>query len=206
MKIMTLFVLMLFTSISYAESSNGNYLNHFLKNTQKLEAKFKQTLIDDQGIELESSTGVVFFSRPDKFRWDYQHPYIQTIVTNGKLLWFYDEDIEQVTIQDVSSSIKNTPAAIFRSYKDIHEHFIIIDMGNIEQFNWVELTPKDIDSQYKSIRLGFDEDKLGMMVIFDHLGQVTRIDFTDEVINKKIDDSMFNFELPQGVDIIDSRS
>ncbi len=206
MKIMTLFVLMLFVSTSYAESSNGNYLNHFLKNTQKLEAKFKQTLIDDQGIELESSTGVVFFSRPDKFRWDYQHPYIQTIVTNGKLLWFYDEDIEQVTIQDVSSSIKNTPAAIFRSYKDIYEHFIIIDMGNIEQFNWVELTPKNIDSQYKSIRLGFDEDKLGMMVIFDHLGQVTRIDFTDEVINKKIDDSMFNFELPQGVDIIDSRS
>ena len=78
-------------------------------------------------------------------------------------------------------------------------------MGTIEKFDWVELTPRDIESQYNSIRLGFDSEQLGMMVMFDNLGQVTRIDFTDEIINKKMDDSMFNFEPPQGIDIIDDR-
>lgn len=205
MNIIKLFALLLFATITYAENIDEDRLNRFLDNMQTLEANFKQTLVDDQGLQLESSSGVVFLDRPDKFRWDYQNPYTQTIVTNGKLLWFYDEDLEQVTIRDVSTSIENTPAAIFGSYEDIDKQFIIIDMGHIENYDWVELTPRDIESQYNSIRLGFDDEQLGMMVMFDNLGQVTRIDFTEEVLNKKMDDSMFNFELPQGIDIIDDR-
>ena len=205
MRIIKLFALLLFTSATYAESSDEDLLKRFLGNMQTLEANFKQTLVDDQGIELESTSGVVFLNRPDKFRWDYQNPYAQTIVTNGELLWFYDEDLEQVTIKDVSTSIENTPAAIFGNYEDLDAQFIIIALGNIEEYDWVELTPRDIESQYDSIRLGFDKDKLGMMVMFDNLSQVTRIDFTDEVLNKKMNDELFNFVPPQGIDIFDDR-
>jgi outer membrane lipoprotein carrier protein len=205
MGIINLFVLLLFTTVTYAESSDEDILKRFLDKMQTLEANFKQTLVDDQGTELESTSGIVFLNRPDKFRWDYKIPYTQTIVTNGESLWFYDEDLEQLTIRDFSTSIENTPAAIFGSYEDLDEQFIIIELGNIEEFDWIELTPRDIESQYNSIRLGFDKDKLGMMVMFDNLGQVTRIDFTEEVLNKKMDDGLFNFEPPQGIDIIDDR-
>ena len=205
MKMTKIFALLLFATASYAESSDEDILKRFLDNMQTLEANFKQTLVDDQGIELESTSGVVFLNRPDKFRWDYKIPYTQTIVTNGDTLWFYDEDLEQVTIRDFSTSIENTPSAIFGSYEDLDAQFIIIELGNIEEFDWVELTPRDIESQYNSIRLGFEKDKLGMMVMFDNLGQVTRIDFTEEVLNKKMDDSIFNFEPPQGIDILDDR-
>ncbi len=201
MKTIKLFIPLLFMAASNA----SDRLNRFLDNMQTLEANFTQTLVDDQGIELENSSGIVFLHRPDKFRWDYKQPYTQTIVTNGELLWFYDEDLEQVTIRDVSPFIKNTPAAVLSSSEDIDKHFVVIDMGSIEGFDWVELTPRDIDSQYDSVRLGFDKDKLGMMVMFDNLGQITRIDFTEEVINKEMEDSIFNFESPQGVDIIDDR-
>jgi len=205
MRIIKLFALLMFATVTCAESSDEDLLERFLSNMQTLEANFKQTLVDEQGLELESTSGVVFFNRPDKFRWDYKIPYTQTIVTNGESLWFYDEDLEQVTIRDFSTSIENTPAAIFGSYEDLDTQFIIIELGNIEEFDWIELTPRDIESQYNSIRLGFDKDKLGMMVMFDNLGQVTRVDFTEEVLNKKMDDSMFDFEPPQGIDIIDDR-
>ena len=205
MKMIKIFALLLFATASYAESSDEDILKRFLGNMQTLEANFKQTLVDDQGIELESTSGVVYLNRPDKFRWDYKIPYTQTIVTNGELLWFYDEDLEQVTIRDVSTSIENTPSVIFGSYEDLDAQFIIIELGNIEEFDWIELTPRDIESQYNSIRLGFEKDKLGMMVMFDNLGHVTRIDFTEEVLNKKMDDSIFNFEPPQGIDILDDR-
>jgi len=205
MKNIKLFILLLFTTTAYAENKNEDHLNRFLENMQTFEANFKQTLVDEQGIELESSTGVVFLNRPDKFRWDYKHPYLQTIVTNGETLWFYDEDLEQVTIRDVTSTLESTPAAILGSYEGLDEQFIIIELGKIEEFDWVELTPRDIESQYESIRLGFDKNKLGMMVMFDNLGQVTRVDFTQQVINEKLDDDTFNFEPPQGIDIIDDR-
>jgi len=82
MRIINLFALLLFTTVTYAESSDEDILKRFLDNMQTLEANFKQTLVDDQGIELESTSGVVFLNRPDKFRWDYKIPYTQTIVTN----------------------------------------------------------------------------------------------------------------------------
>lgn len=208
MKIITTFVLLFLSTSTLAENVNQdspNHLHRFLDNMQTLEANFKQTLADDQGTVLENSSGVVFLNRPDKFRWDYKQPYLQTIVTNGKLLWFYDEDLEQVTIRAIDSSVDSTPVAILGNYDEIDQQFVIIDMGNIENFDWVELTPKDINSQYNSIRLGFDKDKLGMMLMFDNLGQVTRIDFTEEVLNKKLDENTFNFVIPDGVDVIDDR-
>ncbi len=205
MKLINIFLMLLITTSSVAENKTEDHLTRFLDNMQTLQANFKQTLVDDQGIELESSSGVVFLKRPHKFRWDYKHPYQQTIVTNGEVLWFYDEDLEQVIIREASLFVEGTPVAILGSYENIDKQFIIIDMENIEGFDWVELTPRDIESQYNSIRLGFDKEKLGMMVMFDNLGQVTRIDFTEEVINKKLDNATFDFEPPQGIDVIDDR-
>lgn len=205
MKLIKLLLFLLFATSAYAENKAEDRLIRFLDNMQTLQANFKQTLVDDQGMELESSSGVVYLKRPNKFRWDYKHPYQQTIVTNGEVLWFYDEDLEQVIIREASSSVEGTPVAILGSYEDINKQFIIIDMGNIEGFDWVELTPRDIENQYNSIRLGFDKEKLGMMVMFDNLGQVTRIDFTEEVINEKLDNGTFDFEPPEGIDVIDDR-
>ncbi len=205
MNFANIFILLLLATSAYAENKTEDHLTRFLDNMQTLQANFKQTLVDDQGMELESSSGVVFFKRPNKFRWDYKHPYQQTIVTNGEVLWFYDEDLEQVIIREASLFVEGTPVAILGSYENIDKQFIIIDMENIEGFDWVELTPRDIESQYNSIRLGFDKEKLGMMVMFDNLGQVTRIDFTEEVINKKLDNATFDFEPPQGIDVIDDR-
>ncbi len=205
MKILKLLMLLTFSMAGNAEEKNENHFVRFMDNMQMFEADFKQTLVDEQGVELESSIGKVFLKRPDKFRWDYKHPYLQTIVTNGITMWLYDTDLEQVTIRNASMILENTPAAILSNYKNIDEHFVIIDMGKIEEFDWIELTPRDMESQYDSIRLGFDKDKLGMMVMFDNLGQVTRIDFTRQMINQNLGNDVFNFEPPQGVDIIDDR-
>ena len=188
-----------------AKAEEVSPLDAFLDNLDTFQADFKQTLVNENGEELETVTGIVYMKTPGKFRWDYQDPYSQMIITDGSTLWLYDEDLEQVTIKDISGSIDNTPAAILSGEKNINEHFVIIDMGDIEGFNWIELTPKDIENQYSNIRLGFDKDKLGMMVLFDNLGQTTRIDFLNSIRNRKLESSLFTFEPPIDVDVIDDR-
>jgi len=188
-----------------ANAEEVSPLDAFLDNLDTFQADFKQTLVNENGEELETVTGIVYMKTPGKFRWDYQDPYSQMIITDGSTLWLYDEDLEQVTIKDISGSIDNTPAAILSGEKNINEHFVIIDMGDIEGFNWIELTPKDIENQYSNIRLGFDKDKLGMMVLFDNLGQTTRIDFLNSIRNRKLESSLFTFEPPIDVDVIDDR-
>lgn len=199
-------ILLFLTATISVNAENNTPLDKFLNKLDTFQADFKQTLINEKGEELETVTGIVYMQSPGKFRWDYKDPYSQIIITDGVTLWVYDEDLEQVTIKDISGTIDETPAAILSGEQNINEHFVIIDMGDIYGYDWVELTPKNVENQYNKIRMGFDKDRLGMMVMFDNLGQTTRIDFHNPRRNKGIESSLFKFEPPEGVDVIDDRS
>tara|TARA_R110002073_G_scaffold186402_1_gene344983 strand:- start:2157 stop:2801 length:645 start_codon:yes stop_codon:yes gene_type:complete len=181
-------------------------LKVFLKEFETLQADFTQTLLSEDGEELEKTTGTLYLQQPGKFNWHYKEPYIQKIITNGDVLWIYDEDLEQLTIRKFQNDmIEKTPAAIILGNSRLEQHFVQVDLGDIEGFNWVELTPRDLEAQYKNIRIGFDLKRLGMMIIADNLGQTTRIDFDDVNKNTKLAPELFNFEIPDGVDVIDER-
>jgi len=180
-------------------------LAFFLDNLESFQADFKQTLTNEQGEVLETSTGKVYMQNPGRYRWEYAEPYVQLLITDSQTLWIYDKDLEQVTIKDVSQAIDNTPAAIISGKKNINENFVVVNMGMIEGYDWIELTPRDIENQYRSVRIGFDKNNLGMMILNDNLGQITRIDFLNPERNQRFGGPLFTFEMPQGVDVIDER-
>jgi outer membrane lipoprotein carrier protein len=201
----TLLVLLLsFPFLLSADTAKSPLIN-FLSELESFKADFSQTLSNEQGDILETSNGEVFLQNPGKFRWVYEEPYSQLIITDGETLWLYDQDLEQVTIRDVSKTIDKTPAAIISGQENIDKYYVTTELGKIEGYDWMELTPRDIENQYSSIRLGFNKDELGMMVMFDNLGQVTRIDFNNPVRNKRFGGPLFTFEIPENVDVIDDR-
>ena len=204
-KVTVLFFLLSLTGAGLHAEEKENPLDHFLNKLESFTADFTQTLSSENGQLLEESSGVVYMQNPGKFRWVYEEPYSQIIVTDSKTLWLYDEDLEQVTIRDISESIDSTPAAIISGQEKINEHYVTVDLGEIEGFDWIELTPRSIENQYNSVKLGFDGNNLGMMVLADNLGQVTRIDFTNPVRNKRLGGPLFLFEIPEGVDVVDDR-
>ena len=184
---------------------NADPLAFFLNKLESYQADFRQTLSNEQGEALETSTGKVYMQNPGRYRWEYDQPYVQLLITDSETLWIYDKDLEQVTIKNVAGAIDNTPAAIISGQKNITENFVVVNMGVIEGFDWVELTPRDIESQYRNIRLGFDKNSLIMMILNDNLGQITRIDFLNPERNKRFGGPLFTFEIPAGVDVIDER-
>ena len=107
-------LLFLYTAlISNAKTENTiNSLESFLQGLNSLEVDFTQILMNENGRELERASGVLYLKKPGKFYWNYQHPYSQKIITNGKILWIFDEDLEQVTIKNIDNSISKTPAGI----------------------------------------------------------------------------------------------
>ena len=152
--------------------------------------------MNENGEQLEKTEGILYLQPPVKFFWHYQNPYSQKIISNGNLLWIFDEDLEQVTIKNIDNKIEETPAGIILGNKSIHEHFIQVNMGTIDGYDWIELTPKNLEAQYKHIKIGFEQDKLRMMIITDNLEQTTRIDFTNFKKNITLSSSIFNFEVP----------
>ena len=180
-------------------------LDRFLTDFTSLQAGFVQTLSNEFGERLEQTEGMLYLQQPGKFHWAYQKPYLQKIITDGDLLWIFDEDLEQFTIRELGLAIRQTPAAVILGNTNIAEHFIRLDMGRIEGFDWIKLTPRDAESQYENLRFGFDHNRLAMLIIHDKLGQIIRIDFKGVVRNADLSADLFQLQIPPGVDVIDER-
>ena len=204
-KVKLIFLIFIYLIIIQTGSTNTDPLQYFLTDLRSLEAKFVQILINENAEELERTEGILYLRPPNSFFWHYQKPYSQKIISNGDRLWIFDEDLEQVTVKNIDNRIDETPVGIILGNRSIQEHFVQVNMGVIDGYDWMELTPKNLEAQYKNIKMGFDGVKLGMMIVTDNLEQTTRIDFANFKKNITLSSSIFNFEVPNNVDIFDER-
>lgn len=181
-------------------------LKSFLEGLETFSANFEQTLFNEFGESLETSSGTVYLQRPGKFHWVYASPYSQYLISDGTDLWIYDQDLEQVTVSVISNSIEKSPASLLAGDSNLGNDYIVKDLGHMDDADWIELAPVDQESQYQSIRLGFNGQELAGMVLFDNLGQTTRIIFSNDKRNETVDPALFQFIPPVGIDLIDNRS
>jgi len=72
-----------------AKAEEVDPLDGFLDNLDTFQADFRQTLVNENGEELETVTGIVYMKSPGKFRWDYQDPYSQMIITDDEEVKMY---------------------------------------------------------------------------------------------------------------------
>lgn len=188
-----------------AAPSAGARLQHFFHHVSTFQAHFQQVLKDDSGATIQRSSGEFIISRPGRFRWVYQKPYSQVIVSNGKTLWVYDKDLSQVTERPVSGAIHGTPAELLSGGEDIGQAFRIQGQDDSNGLHWVKLTPKDAtsgQSDFKWVRLGFSDGHLTAMQLRDNLGETSHITFSQVQVNPSVPDSRFQFKVPKGVDVV----
>ena len=188
-----------------AVSPDKNPLDVFLKGLDTFSADFEQTLLDSSGDVLETTRGTVQLRRPGMFSWSYSEPYVQEIISDGKTLWVYDKDLDQVTISDASDAIEDTPALIFSGNYDLAEHYVINELENGDEHARLELTPRDIESHYRALRLVFSGAALTGMLLFDSLGQTLFITFMNGSRNPDLDRELFHFVPADDIDVIDAR-
>ncbi|MDM8558596.1 outer membrane lipoprotein chaperone LolA [Candidatus Parabeggiatoa sp. HSG14] len=179
-------------------------LDDFLSNLNTLEARFEQSLYNEKGDLLEKSQGEMYVQRPNKFRWDYQYPYTQLIVADGERVWIYDTDLEQVTVKSLDQALGKTPAFLLSSSRQIEEDFFVEQLpSKMKGVTRLELTPKDTEAQFDSMRINLSSKDLLGFELVDNLGQTTLITFRQVKRNKIVEEKgLFIFTPPAGVDII----
>lgn len=188
-------------SVTAHAGEGQKLLNIFYKEVKSIRAEFQQILLDSNGEIIQESSGKVLIQRPDRFRWDYEKPFPQQIIADGKKFWIYDSELEQVTVKSADQAVTDTPAMILSGKKALDENFIIKEEGKHKTLAWVALLPKTSDTDFMKIRMAFDPE-LAAMELEDHLGQITRILFTRVERNPKVDGKLFEFVVPEGVDVV----
>ena len=205
--LLTTLLLLLIHSQAVAGEA-GEALRAFFREVQSLRAEFSQQLLNRDNGTLQRSSGTVWLQRPGRFRWDYLEPYRQEIVADGERLWFYDTDLEQVTVKALEEGLGTTPAFLLTGDQALEERFAIIELEPLEgsgakdATQRVELTPLQTEGNFERIRLSFSDGELSAMEIVDSFSQVTRIEFSDLRRNPSIEPERFRFVPPPGVDVL----
>lgn len=188
-------------TLSAADSASAK-LNTFVKNVVTYKANFQQTVLDQQGNVMEKAQGEFVLERPGKFRWDYQEPFPQHIVADGQRIWFYDVDLEQVTVKSQQEALTDTPATLLSGNSLPTDKYIVTDVPSEDGMFWVELVPRNVDSSFQTIALAFDQFGLRTMIMKDSFDQRTRLVFSQAQENPVLAKDTFVFTPAPGVDVV----
>ncbi|MBI3561465.1 MAG: outer membrane lipoprotein chaperone LolA [Gammaproteobacteria bacterium] len=190
-----------------ATTASATSLKNYLGDVTTLSAVFQQTTQGEasgkQQPKPQTSVGRLVVQSPNKFRLEYDKPYKQIYVADGKRLWSYDADLEQVTVKLQKDLLANLPALVLSNPADLDRVYNVNQEAKVDNLEWFRLTPKGKDSSFESVRLGFGEGKLAVFEMRDSFGQVTRLTFTSMSYNPSVSARQFQFTPPAGVDVID---
>jgi outer membrane lipoprotein carrier protein len=180
----------------------GEVLKGYLNGLNTLSSDFEQVTFNADHSAMAESSGVFYIKRPGKFRWEYKKPGEQIIVADGKRVYVYDVELEQVSHQDQAKALAGTPALLLADSGPIDREFRVKDLPSADGMSWVELTPKAEDTEVQEIRIGFEGKDLRSLVMEDSFGQVTRLLFSGTKRNPDLPEDLFHLKPNKATDIL----
>lgn len=177
-------------------------LREFVRDVKTGKAAFTQTVTSPDGAKKKSSSGSFEFARPNRFRFAYTQPYVQTIVADGQKVWVHDPDLNQVSSRKIDQALGTTPAALLTG-GSLDKDFDLSAQPANGGLDWVQALPKVKEgSAFQSLRVGFKGKSLAAIEIVDSFGQRSRLDFAQLVANAALPADAFTFTVPKGADVI----
>lgn len=193
---------------------------------QDLQASFSQSTTLAGFPKPQKGHGELALRRPPKgtaqFRFDYAVPK-QSIISNGKQVWFYQPENHQVIVSALEGMMKggNSIAMAYLTglgavSKDFH--VVFAKPARDKQGNYLlDLTPRKPTPLLTRLRLAIKEEAvsayltsggakdpfpIAASVVSDASGTETRISYSRIRTNRGLSPAKFTFNVPQGVEII----
>ena len=189
-----------------ASLSANKKLQGYLASLESYEANFTQQVLTNNDTEFDRTEGQFVLKRPNRFRWEVKTPYQQTIIADGKVLYSIDHDLEQVTLADLEQSLTNSPIQILsKANQDLDAVFETEFGESDDRYEFFILTPKDPSATFEQILLGFSDERLASIELFDSLGQITVVRLLNVRVNPILGNEAFEYKPIEGYDVIDTR-
>ncbi len=186
---------LLFSHVLWASASDD--LIQILMKTHTIVSQFKQTVFNGDGEVINQSSGNVWLSKPNRFHWSVDKPMQQVVICDGKTVWNYEPDLEQVTINTMKAGIQSMPLAILNGDPQALVNNFTITRHNSDYF----LVAKT-KNNFTKIVLSIHGNVIQQMLLYDNLGQQTRVEFSGTKLNQAVNPQLFTFSIPKGVDVI----
>jgi outer membrane lipoprotein carrier protein len=187
---------------NYALSQTpGETLQNKLNAMSTMRADFKQ-IVKAKEREVSRSSGTMALQRPGRFRWNTIDPMQQLIVADGKKLWIYDKELEQVTVKKQEKGLGGTAALFLSGYgNQVSNDFDVSEKDEGKRMVF-DLKAKANKENFQRVTLTFNKDQLTALDLYDQLGQITHVTLSKIKENEKLSSTLFQFKPPKGVDVV----
>lgn len=158
--------------------------------------------------KVQKAEGEVWFKKPGKMRWNYHTPAKDEIVSDGKTLWYYSQEENQVIESPLSKvSDTETTSTLLSGLGKIKELFDVsfAKTGSAETGSYLlDLKPKTEEEGYNKVTIAVDKNTMlvNTMYLYDPYGNLTTVNLTDISVDEGVPDSLFVFNAPDGVEVI----
>lgn len=206
MKTKLLLVLFLLSSFLYAQSGRDllkrvqnkfNSLNNF-------SADFSQSIYGAQSSNPARATGKFYYKKKNKFIVEMKN---DMVVSDGNTIWNLNKKFNRVVISYFSDDPTSFSLETFIfDYPPLCVVKVIKDEHTAPGEGVLELTPKDQDMQFKSVKIYIDKEGLiSGLEIVDRGDIKYSFQFSNFKLNQDMPDSKFTYNPPKGIHIIDLR-
>ena len=195
-------VALAFSQTLMAQEGPIGELDLLLRDITTISADILQLIIESDGGVLEETEIKMLLKRPDRLYWETVSPFQELIVTNGEILWNYQPDLEQVTIEDWDSDDSELAAQLLNGRTETLSNDYYVAMINADDNKSFELSPKMSDSIYDLVTVSFIDDVLDMIHLDGRNGEQTVWQFNNLVMNSLIENNSFEFEVPDDIEVV----
>jgi len=181
------------------------------KSLKDFQAHFIQLARITSFPEDQRSEGKVYLKRKRLMRWDYETPSKDQYFIQGDTVLFYSPDVKQARrINLAGKEGIRSPLVFFEGLKSSEPDYTIsINTDPVFDRSTrtiLQLTPKDRGKvPLIKILLFVDTSDYHVERVdqYDLYGNVTELYFRDVLVNQNLPDTLFTFEAPKGVEVID---
>ena len=168
-----------------------------------LTARFVQTYRSGLMQRDVTESGVVSIKRPGRMRWEYREPEKKLFVADGKNFYFYVPADHQVIVRKTGGE-RGIPALLLAGRGGILTEFTVaLEPPPAEGRQRMKLTPRKQDPEVETVFLEVDAgDRVRSIEVLDPQGNQSRFLFEDIRENVGLRDGLFQFKIPQGVEVI----
>ncbi len=214
-KVVFFICIFLLSNIFLSAKTNVNFI---LKNLHKkydniktFKSKFIQISYFKSANILQKYEGILYLKRPEMMRWDYTSPEVQSIISNGKKIWYYYPGDNQVNVGKLSTGKEsyemNLIFMILKGIKKIEDEFncSLIEGKDNKNFYYLQLIPKKPGITIKKVILTISKKnfEIKQSHVFYINGDIIKLILKKSWINVKLNSSLFNFIPPAGVQIFE---
>ena len=158
----------------------------------------------------DTAEGSVLFKRPNRFRWSYEKPEKQYIISDGDRLWIFKPDENQVTVGSAPTLFGDgRGASFFADIKRLRTDYeVSLSPDADDETYMLKLAPKKKAMDVAAILLVVDVDTFEVTAVetVNAYDDATRIEFVNRRFDQPAADTLFVFDIPVSADVIQLNS